>query len=218
MHKPAILFASAWLLAGIAPAHAADEGFELWLNPSVSRDLNDRTGIELETAQRLRSAEDGRPDTYFYRLWLSHEAARWLTLSGAVERRINDGGSDETRFMQQLSARHGIWRARLRLEQRNVDNADQMGLRLRPRAGISVPLDNDRRWSFRTDAELFLTLRATSPTGDEGLTGLRTQIGFGYRVNERLSLSAGYLRQQDMFTSRPDVVGHAPIIALDLSL
>lgn len=215
--KPTALFASVFLMMANAPAHASDEGLELWLNPSVSRDLDARTSLELETAQRLRSAADGRPDTYFYRLWLGHEAARGLTLSGAVERRINDGSIDETRLMQQLSARHGIWRARLRLEQRYIDNAGQMGLRLRPRAGISVPLDEAGRLSFRSDAELFLTLRATSPTGDEGLTGLRTQVGFGYRVNERLSLSAGYLRQQDMFSNRPDVVGHAPIIALDLS-
>jgi hypothetical protein len=217
MYKPTAVFVALAVATAHAPAFATDEGFELWLNPSVSHDLDDRRSVELETAQRLRSAEDGRPDTYFYRLWLNQEVASGLTLSGAAEYRINDGGTDETRLMQQLSARHGIWRTRLRLEQRFVDNADQMGLRVRPRLGVSVPLDEARRWSFRSDAELFITLRATSPTGDEGLTGLRTQVGFGYKVNERLSISAGYLRQQDFLSNRPDVVGHAPILAAELS-
>lgn len=215
MSKPAIVLAAIFSVTAQAPAFAQEEGFEIWLNPSISRDLGNQRSLELETAQRLRDADDGRPDTYFFRLWLNQEAARGTTLSGAIERRINDGGTDETRLIQQLSTRHGIWRTRLRLEQRFVDNADQMGLRLRPRLGISVPLDEAKQWSFRSDAEVFLTLRATSPSGDEGLTGLRTQVGFGYKATDRLSVSFGYLRQQDMFSSRPDVIGHAPIIAVD---
>jgi len=217
VYRPTALLAALAAVTAHAPAFAAEEGVELWLNPSVSHDLDDRRSVEFETAQRLRSADDGRPDTYFYRLWFNQEVVSGMTLSGAAEYRINDGGADETRLMQQLSTRHGIWRTRLRLEQRFVDNADQMGLRVRPRLGISVPLDEARRLSFRSDAELFVTLRATSPAGDEGLTGLRTQVGFGYKVNERLSVSAGYLRQQDFLTSRPDVVGHAPIVAAELS-
>ncbi|MFN7178398.1 DUF2490 domain-containing protein [Hyphomonas sp.] len=212
-----LALASAVLITSHAAAQGTDEGFEFWLNPSLSHDLTDRTGVELETAQRWRSAEDGRADTYFYRLWLNHDAAPGVTVSGAVEYRINDGAADETRLMQQVSARHGIWRTRLRLEQRFVENAAQTGLRIRPRLGVSVPLDEAGRWSFKSDAELFVTLQATSPSGDEGLTGLRTQIGFGYKINERLSLSAAYLRQQDFFSTRPDVVGHAPIIAIDYS-
>jgi hypothetical protein len=76
-------------------------------------------------------------------------------------------------------------------------------------------LGDDGRWTFRSDAELFLTLQSTSPTGDEGLTSLRTQIGFGYDVSDRMSVSLGYLRQQDFVDGRPDPVGHAPILAIE---
>jgi len=76
-----------------SPAMAQDDdAFEFWLNPSVSTDLDENTGIELETAQRFRSSEDGRVDTYFARLWLNQAISDELTLSGAVERRINAGG------------------------------------------------------------------------------------------------------------------------------
>lgn len=215
MYKPTAILAAVLVATAHSPAFASDEGFETWLNPSISHDLDNQRSVELETAQRLRSADDGRPDTYFFRLWLNQETGSGMTLSGAVERRINDGGTDETRLIQQLSTRHGIWRTRLRIEERFVDGADQIGLRVRPRLGATVPLDEAKRWSFRSDAELFLTLRATSPSGDEGLTGLRTQVGFGYKASDRLSVSFGYLRQQDFLSNRPDVVGHAPIVAID---
>lgn len=205
------------LIAVPGQAKASDDAFEVWLNPSIAYDLDEDTGIELETAQRLRSAEDGRPDTYFFRFWANQDLSGAMTLSGAVERRINDGDSDETRTMQQMSLRHGILRGRLRLEQRFVDEADSMGLRLRPRLGVSVPLDTDGRWTFDSDAELFLTLRSTSSGGDEGLTGLRTHIGIGYEVSDNVSLSLGYLRQQDIETGGADQVGHAPIIGIELS-
>ena len=70
-----------------------------------------------------------------------------------------------------------------------------------------MPLDAAGKWSFGTDAELFLTLRGTSVGGDTGLTGLRTQYKLGYEVNDNLSLSAIYLRQQDFRDNRPDRVG-----------
>ncbi len=191
----------AFLVAGAiaalpAPALAQnDDGFEFWLNPSVSVDLDDNTGLEIETAQRLRDAGDGRVDTYFGRLWLNQKVAGNVTLSAAFERRINDGGRDETRLIQQLSTSHGILRTRLRVEQRFVDNADRMGLRLRPRLGVSVPLDDAAKWALKSDAELFVTLRSTSIDGDEGVTGLRSQLGVAYRISDRLSVSAAYLRQ-----------------------
>ncbi|MDO9451434.1 MAG: DUF2490 domain-containing protein [Stagnimonas sp.] len=199
-------------------AQATDEAAEYWFNPSASLDLDQDTGVELETAQRFRSEADGRPDTYFARLWLNQEVARNVTLSGAFERRINDGGSNETRLIQQLSTKHGIFRTRLRLEQRFVENTDQMGLRVRPRLGLVIPVDDNKRLQFKTDAELFLTVRSTRNGGDTGLTGLRSQIGFAYEVNDRLSLSAAYLRQQDINDRGPDTVGHAPVIGIEWSL
>lgn len=207
------------LMLGLAsaPAMASDDATELWFNPSVSFDVDKDTGVEIETAQRLRDADDERVDTYFVRLWLNQKVAENVTISGAMERRVNDGGSDETRLIQQMTTSHGYLRTRLRLEQRFVDNADQMGLRLRPRLGVAVPIDADERWTFKTDAEMFLTLQSTSNGGDTGLTGLRTQMGVSYDVTPNLTLSAAYLRQQDFDNGSPDVVGHAPILGIEFS-
>jgi hypothetical protein len=210
------LFAAATGLS--IPAYATNDDLEVWLNPSVAADLDNDTGIELETAQRLRSADRGRVDTYYARLWLNQELDDNLTVSGGVERRVNDGGDDETRFLQQLSVKKGFFRGRFRLEQRFVDNnGGRMGLRIRSRLGVSVPFDEAKRWSFDTSAEFAKTLRSTSAGGKDGLTGLRTQLGVNYKVDEKLTIGLAYLRQQDFTDNAPDPVGHAPLLALDFS-
>ena len=214
---PAITFLATLALTPYV-ALATDEAAEYWLNPAISVEFDDDTGLELETAQRFRSEADGRPDIYFARLWLNQSIADDATLSGALERRINDGASHETRLIQQLSTNHGALRTRLRLEQRFVADADNTGLRLRPRLGLAIPVTDDKRLQFKTDAELFFTLRSTSDDGDTGLTGLRMQIGFSYDINSQLSVSAAYLRQQDISDRNPDIVGHAPVIGVDFSL
>ncbi len=209
------------LAAILAPdmAAAQDSDFELWLDQSVTYELDSGTSVELETAQRLRSADAGREDTYYARFWVNQEVADGVTLAGAVERRINDPGDDETRLHQQVSLRRGIFRGRLRAEQRFVDDrGGRVGLRLRTRAGVEVPLDGEEaRWAFFSNAELFLTLRGTSIGGDEGVTGLRTQVGASYEVSDAVSLSLGYLRQQDFQDGEDDRVGHAPLVGVELS-
>lgn len=217
MRKLAALATLIALASAPSAARASEDGFEFWLNPSVSVGLDEDTEIELETAQRFRDGDDGRVDTYFARLWINQDLAENVTLSGAFEQRANDGGNDETRLIQQFSTSHGILRTRLRLEQRFVENADRMGLRLRPRLGVKVPVGEDKRWAVKGDAELFFTLRSNRNGGDEGLTGLRTQIGLSYDVSDRLALSAVYLRQQDINPGRTDQVGHAPLIGIEFA-
>jgi hypothetical protein len=214
MHKRSAAFIAGCFLAAPTASFANDDAAEFWFNPAASFELNDDTGMEIETAQRFRNVEDGRSDTYFVRLWINQQVDDTFTLSGAVERRINDDGSDESRLIQQLSGKHGLLRTRLRLEQRFVDDADRMGLRLRPRLGVAIPIDQQGRWSFKSDAELFLTMRSNNAGGQEGLTGIRTQVGVGYDISERLSLSAVYLRQEEFKDEGPDEVGHAPLIGI----
>jgi hypothetical protein len=164
MRHALTLALAALLAASFATPSAAetDDGPELWLNPSVSWALDDDTAVELETAQRLRREADGRADTYYVRLWLNQDVSDAISVSAGVEQRSNEPGSDETRLLQQLSAKRGILRTRLRLEQRFVEDG-RMGVRFRPRAGVEVPIGLSERWSAVANAELFLTLRSTAP-------------------------------------------------------
>lgn len=215
--KPRTIRAVLALFALGAPslASATEDRLEFWLNPSARYWMNEKTNFRLETAQRFRSEDDRRPDTYFARLWAGHRFNDNLSLEVGVEKRVNDGDADETRLLQQLLTRHGIFRNRVRLEQRFVENAPQMGLRLRTDHGVFVPLDRERKWNLRAEAEFFFTLRPTTPGSLTGFSELRTQAGLAYQLNERMSLGLLYMRQQRVRKNRPDTVGHAPLITFE---
>lgn len=194
-----------------ASALAGDEDAELWFNPSATRAISDRTEFELETAQRLRS--DPRNDTYFVRAWVNHTDARGTKWSAGLEQRWNGPDEREIRMLQQVGYSWGALDFRTRLEQRFVTDTSRTGVRVRQRVGSSVPVGGDG-WSLAGDAEFFVTVRATDPDGQTGLTGLRTFVGFEREVG-RYELSLGYLRQQDIRDGRPDRIGHAPFIGIN---
>lgn len=207
------------LVAAPVPALAAnDDSAEFWINPSLTVEIDDRTSIEIETAQRLRDADDDGVDTYFGRLWINRKLDDQFTLSAAIGRRINDGDADELRTHQQITYRNGILRGRVRIEQRFIDDGERTGVRLRTRAGVSLPLDSVGNWTGFADVEPFWTLRSTSLGGQDGLTGLRTQVGVRHQVTDNLEIGLAYVRQQDVRRDAEDRTGHAPLISLELAL
>jgi hypothetical protein len=212
--KPSLM-AAGFLVLGALPAVAQDEDGELWFNPAFVKTIDDRTSVELETAQRLR--EDPRLDTYFARLWVNREDGKGREWSVGVEQRWNGPDEQEVRLLQQVGYDWGPVEFRTRLEQRFIDVDPQTGWRLRQRIGTTIPLaDDEDGWALTGDAELFVTLRNTEPGGQTGVTGLRTFVGFE-RSFGRYDLSVGYLRQQDIRDGAEDRVGHAPFLGLTVN-
>lgn len=203
-------------LALASPAAAESNHLELWLNPAITTDIDDRTFVELESAQRFR--ESPVNDTYYARLWLGREVANGVTVSAGIERR-HEGDGRETRLLQQVGyPLGGIFKGRTRVEQRFIEGDARTGWRLRQRLGLGVPLSNaDKAWEFAANAEGFFTLRGSEPGDDTGLTGLRTFVGVE-REFDRVELSLGYLRQQNIRRNAPDRVGHAPFVGLTFKL
>lgn len=202
-------------LGAAGPALATDEDLELWLNPTASAAIGERTTFELETAQRLR--QDPRDDTYFVRAWWIREDSRGTEWSLGVEQRWNGPDEEEQRLLQQVSYGWQGFDLRTRLEQRFVSDDPDTGWRLRQRVGRSFPLgEGEQAWSLTADAEVFVTLASTEPDGQTGLTGLRTFIGVE-REFGRYEVSLGYLRQQDIREDAPDRIGHAPFIGLSVA-
>ena len=200
------------------PALATDDDLEVWFGPSIEHSLDDDTKIELQTAQRFRDADNGRVDTYYLRGWVHQKVADNVTVSAAAEQRVNDGGSDEIRTIQQVGTKHGILRTRLRLEQRFVEGNDgRMGVRLRPRLGLRVPLGDNSPFTAAVDGELFWTLRSTSDGGSTGITGVETRVGMAYEVSDNVSVGLKYLRAQSIRDGREDRVSHAPLFEIDIS-
>jgi hypothetical protein len=201
------------LLLAAAPAAAAEDGLELWLNPSVATKLDARTSVELETAQRFRSDAAGG-DTYYARLWLGRQVAQGVKLSLGAERR-HQGSGRETRLLQQLSYGIGKVGLRTRFEQRFLSDDPRTAWRLRQRIGTSLPLRRSD-WALAGNAEGFFTLRAAERGGQTGLTAWRAFVGVERELGP-VELTLGYLRQQTFRDRAPDRVGHAPFVGLDFS-
>ena len=194
-------------------AQASDDIFELWVNPSIEADIG-RGRAELETGHRFR---DGRDDTHYVRLWYGQPIGSDVTLAGGIEQRFT-GRVEERRLLQQLGYRSGVFRGRTRIEQRFVEGDANMGVRLRQRIGVSVPVGRSGKLALIANAEGFVTLRATTALGQTGLTGLRTVIGVDYTLNDRLGVGLGYLRAQDFRRGAVDRVGHAPLLSIAWSI
>lgn len=191
-------------------ALATEQRIELWLNPAVAVALDDRTLIELETAQRFRDIPAS--DTRYARLWLGRSVAENVTLSAGIERRY-EGDGRETRMLQQASYPVGPLRARTRLEQRFLSDARRTAWRLRQRIGGALPLSGrEGKWQLAASVEGFFTLRVADPWAQGGLTGVRSFVGLE-REWRNLELSVGYLRQQTVRAQAPDTITHAPLVA-----
>lgn len=205
--------ASCLSLAG--QAQASDEDGELWFNPSATRAIDHRTELEVEMALRYR--QDPRLDTHYIRAWIKRDDERDNTWSLGLEQRLNGPDQREVRLLQQVGYSWGPVDFRTRTEQRFVSTEPQTGLRVRQRVGTDVPLgDSSDSWTLTGNAELFMTVRATDPGGQTGLTGLRTFVGFG-RSFGRHDLSVGYLRQQEIRDGAPDRIGHVPYLGFNVA-
>lgn len=212
------LMAGLACLASSSPALAEVDYLESWFEGSVVAPLRGSTFAGFQTQQRLRGSGNPTADSHVYRLWLGTKSGKVTAMAG-VHRSV-EGGSRETRLMQQASYSFAgtPLKGRTRLEQRFVGGAAQTGWRLRQRLGVSLPLSSgEDGWSLAGNAEGFWTLRATSASGQTGLTGLRTFLGFE-RSFGSVDVELGYTRQQNIRDHAPDRVGHAPTLALTFNL
>lgn len=200
------------------PAVAEENRLEAWFDGSVVGDIGAKSFVEFQTQQRRRGNNNPIGDNQTYRLWLGTKVGK-VTLMGGVHR-SKEGSTRETRLLQQASYSFAGTpiKARTRLEQRFIDDAAQTGWRLRQRVGVAFPLGSqDNGWTLVGNAEGFWTLRATSRTGQKGLTGLRTFAGVE-RSFGKIDVELGYTRQQNIRDNAPDRVGHAPTLGLTFNL
>lgn len=210
------LAGAAIAFASPTAAHAANEAMEVWLKQTVGTDIDKSNSLKLETGQRLRDADDKRFDTYLVRLWVKHKINKQVDFQAAVEHRENDGGADEVRLSQQVGASKGVLHGRVRFEQRWIEDAGRMGLRVRPRIGLYPALDKDKKWFALADAETFISIRKASAYDDEGLRAIKTRLGVQRQVSKQLSLRAFYVRKQVFKDDYPDKVAHAPQLGVHL--
>lgn len=137
--------------------------------------------------------------------WVGYARLRSRAASGRV--------ADENRYWQQLDWRAGQWRGgqlsmRVRLEQRDIDLGDDIGVVLRLMARYVRPFAGESNKSLVIGLEPFVDLRDTDWGGDSGIGQNRVFIGVSQPFGGKLTLEYGYMNQYIWRDGRDDQVNH----------
>ena len=124
--------------------------------------------------------------------WVGYARFRTRNSTGDV--------ADENRYWQQMDWTAGHWNdgrvsMRVRFEQRSVSVGDDIRLVARFMAKYVRPVGENGGTNLILGIEPFVDLRDTDWGGESGLGQHRLSIGFGRRVNDRLTVEAGYMNQ-----------------------
>jgi hypothetical protein len=125
---------------------------------------------------------------------------------------VETAGPTELRPHQQLTLTFGNLALRTRLEERLVDGANRMGLRIRQRALLKLPLDHNDR--LAPAVELLYNLRQTNPAVKPGVQEVRFTLTEQHKFSDALELGIGYLLIFAPRPGLPDRFTHAPQLTL----
>lgn len=199
-------------LAASPAAQAAEEEAQLWLGASATMKASPNDVIVMDVGHRFRRDQSGG-EQQLARIALDHGVAKNIQIGGGFAF-FHSGPEQELRLFQQLTATHGIWQSRTRLEQRFFDTTDEASWRLRQRIQASVPLDPAKKWTLIAATELMFHLNRAKPSDKTGLAVIRHQIGLRHPIAKALDAQLLYMRQQTLRDDRPDAVTHVPWLTL----
>jgi hypothetical protein len=193
-----------------APAAAQDSDVQFWATVTALARIDKTTTATIDLSQRQREGAVGG-DVWLARASLDFTVARAVALGGGVTA-IESSGPGEVRPHQQVTLTFGSLALRTRLEERFVDGAPRMGLRLRERVQYRLALGE--RDHLVTTVEALYALRQTSPMRRPGLQEWRFSIGDQHRLTKALELAASYLLIDARRPGLPDRISHVPQLTL----
>lgn len=219
------------LLAFARPAAATDVDEGLWAIFSTTDAFHTDTG-----KSRWRYWFDGQAryfdlgsgiNQYLLRPGIGYSVndnlSAWLGYARFRARGRSGNVVFEDRYWQQLSWRAGEWRGndlslRARLEQRSIETGDDTGLVLRLQLKGVRPLSTDGGRYLAVSAEPFVDLRDTDWGGESGLGQHRLTVVYGARVNDVLTIEAGYMNQYIFADAGEDRMNHTGIVNFKVRL
>ena len=205
-----ICIAGALLAASASPAIAADEDTQLWTTVTAMHTLAQGLEGSFELSPRLRSDEAGG-DQLLTTALLDYRIAPSVTLGGGVAY-LEYSGGDELRTLQQLSVSAGRLSFRTRLEERFVEGAERMEMRLRQRVQMTFPLDEDT--ALTAAGEVFGTVRPRSRDGEARVEQWRASLLLRHGLAPGLTGGLGYLLVVAPRKGAPDRLSHVPQVTL----
>lgn len=225
---PLILVATACLLAGLQPLHAADDAPGAWITASVTGGLgsgdDSRWFYWTDVQGRYPDLGTGanqwlvRPAVGYElndrtRAWVGY--ARFRTSAGIVV--------DEDRFWQQLDWKagahfHGNLSLRLRLEQRDIEFARDVRHVARFRAQYVRPVGKDGKRSLVISLEPFFDINSSDWGGDKGFSQSRAYAALSWRLGTSAVIETGYMYQYLNVEGGRDRANHLAMLSFKFDL
>ncbi len=223
-----LVVAAAGLLLA-QPAHAVDDDGAYWSTVSASGRIKpggEASRWRYNVMGQWRNFDRGPgSDTYLLRSGIGYDLNPRMSLWAGYDFFVNDpdGGPTrkENRYWQQFLWGAARWdwgrlTLRTRLEERDLENSSDVGLRLRQLVELAVPVPS-QDVTLLVSTEHFTNLDDTDYGALSGFDQLRSYLGVRMPMTERASLEAGYMNQLINRSGRADAVNHTATLHLRLS-
>jgi hypothetical protein len=192
------------------PAMAADTDTQLWTTLSASTAMSSSVTGSVGAARRFRAPVVGNDQ------WLAQGA-----VDVKLNQRVSLGGGlvytstaaqKELRTVQQVTFNFGALALRTQLDERFFDGKTQMGLRLRERAQVRLPIDKRDRLSL--SAEGLFVLRPAVIGKQTGFDQFRFNLSDEHKLSDHFGLTVGYLMIYSSRKGATDRISHVPQLTL----
>ncbi len=155
----------------------------------------------------------------FYKL--SKQSSLWLGYAKVINHPSGAATRDENRFWQQFTYNFSAldqvsFQSRTRIEERDLESAQDQGYRLRQMLRASKPLSFNPAVAWVVWDEFFLNLNNTDWGARSGTDQNRLFLGTSWTINPQLKLEIGYLNQYTN-TTTIDRVNHILSTTIGLS-
>ncbi len=216
-----LTFAATLLFAGVpsqAESFTEDSGF--WTTTSTSFEPAEkwRAGIAVQTRSREDFAELERT---VIRPSLSYNVFGKTWVTAGYDAHFIELPNDrlEQRAWQQWltiwPAKLASFSARVRFEERFIEDVDGAAVRLRLQARADFPIEGTD-WKFTASNEFFVGLNDLEQGPNDGFDQNRAYLGVGHPLTNTLALKLGYQMQYINRENTEDLMVHQLMIGLSL--
>ena len=151
---------------------------------------------------------------------LTPQSSVWLGYGKIRTHGAKTGIVDENRIWQQYSHNFKILDdvgllSRTRIEQRQLENGDDIGYRVRQMIRLTRPFESDPNFSTVVSNEIFFNMNDTDWGARSGFDQNRLFGGLGYAISPMVRVEAGYLNQY-VDTATVNRMNH--VLSLSMSL
>jgi len=193
-----------------APAWATDSDYQFWSIVTAAKPLSDTVTATANGSWRFRPASAGN-DQWLVQGALDDKLAQHVSI-GASLTYSSTATVKEVRPGQSLTFSFGNLALRTQLEERFFNGSTQMGLRLRERAQLHLPIDKSDQLGL--SAETLFVLRPTVQGKQTGFDQLRLGVTDEHRLTSHFGVSLGYLMIWSSRRNAADRIDHVPQLTL----